>query len=61
VSAKKFKMPDVAISKLREAMKKRWQDPEYRRKVVDGLHKKWAAKKSVKAGEKGVAGAASSS
>jgi len=43
------KLPETAISKLREVMKKKWQDPEYRRRVIDGLKKKWELKKNVAA------------
>jgi hypothetical protein len=46
-TGKKFNMPEAAKQKLREAMKKRWQDQEYRRKVVEGLRRTLAAKKST--------------
>lgn len=46
-TGKKFNMPEAAKQKLREAMKKRWQDQEYRRKVVEGLRKTLAAKKTT--------------
>jgi rubredoxin len=49
-TAKKFKMPDTAIAKLREIMKKKWQDPEYRRRVVEGMRKRQEVKKSAAAG-----------
>lgn len=41
-----------AIDKQRESMKKRWQDPEYRKRVAEGRARAKAAKEAAKAAAK---------
>lgn len=41
-----------AIDKQRESMKKRWQDPEYRKNVAEGRARAKAAREAAKAAEK---------
>ena len=38
-----------AIDKQRESMKKRWQDPEYRKNVAEGRARAKAAREAAKA------------
>jgi hypothetical protein len=46
-SPKKYKLHEQVIIRLREIMKSKWQDPEYRRKVVEGERRAWEVKKAV--------------
>lgn len=34
------KMSEQSKQKLSESMKQKWKDPEYRKKVLEGLHRK---------------------
>lgn len=42
------KLPEEVKQKLREKMKQKWQDPEYRRKVIEGIRKTLEKKRGGK-------------
>lgn len=44
-TTKRYKLPDTTISRLRETMRLRWQDPAYRRRVIEGMRRRWEEKK----------------
>jgi hypothetical protein len=46
-TGKKFTLSDEAKQRIREKMKQKWQDPEFRKKVVEKIRDGWAKKKSV--------------